>query len=112
MRPSRTTRRAVSLFGDGIGVAVEHEEWPVGSVPDDERVAEPFHRQPPRQTELEGGGDLFFIPGFGANLDQFRQRFGESAHTGTSKVRSASLREVLRSVDSVRIPMIKAHCRS
>ena len=105
MNPAVTHRGgSVSLHRHRVGVPVQGNEWFPGRLPNHKRIPDPLCWEPPGETEFESSGDLLFVAGHGRNVDELDEGV-DQAHTSTSKVRRASLSDVLRSVDSERYPI-------
>ena len=101
----------VALGRDGIQVPVQGDLRLAGRASHHQRVAHPGDGVGPEsrgQATGHGRAQLFLFAGDRRDRDQPEEVVDDGGHTGTSKVRSASLSEVFSSVAAERRPMISA----
>jgi len=98
-------REVTFLDGHGVEVPGEQHGWArAAHATADDRVPDPL----PGSLAGHVRGDLRFFPDGAADLAELERALREIHQTGTPKSRSAELSEVLRSVLSLRVPMIRA----
>ncbi len=103
---------AVVLDRNGVEMPVEGHQRTTRLLADDEAVAQTLdglHGEDGKQSLRDRSADAPFVAGHRRDVDEVGERLVECAHTWTSKTRRASLRDVLRSVEAERLPMINAH---
>ena len=90
-------------------MAIQIDPGSPGAPPGDQGFADDLDVDAPLEPRRDGVAQGTLRTGDRRDIDEPAEIVDErSAHTGTSKTRSASLSEVFSSVDSVRRPTIKA----
>jgi len=101
---------ALGARGTRLVYTAEGDEGATGAATYDHRIAD-HPRFEMLQSRRDGIAQCGLVAGARGDVDQPDQIVDE-AHACTPNTRSASLSEVLRSVDSVRWPTMRAHCKS